>query len=128
MDYRRRYFELTGDDVTPYAVGEQGEGYAHSINTIARAVEALEAQQDGQYEYTRRMMERHGPHRGVAFGNIYPETLDAGYDRFFKARDDHREGNTGDAIMGLLGGMHRRPQRIGMLGGLVDYLKERMGR
>jgi len=128
MDYRRRYVELTGDEETPYAVGEYGEGYKHSIESIARAVEALEAQEDGQYEYTRRMMEQFGPHLGVSRGNIYPETLDAGYDRFFKAVEDYRSGDAKGAAMGLMGGMTRRPQRIGMMGGLVDYLRERFGR
>jgi hypothetical protein len=128
MDYRRRYFELTGDSETPYAAGQYGEGYKHSIESIARAVDALEAQQGGQYDYTRRMMAQFGPHLGVSRGQIYPETLDAGYDRFFKAVEDYRGGDTGGAVLGLLGGMTRRPQRIGMLGGLVDYMRERFER
>ena len=128
MDYRRRYFELTGDSETPYAAGEYGEGYKHSLESIARAVDALEAQQGGQYDYTRRMMAQFGPHLGVSRGQIYPETLDAGYDLFFKAVEDYRGGDTSGAALGLLGGMTRRPQRIGMLGGLVDYMRERFER
>ena len=128
MDTRRRYFELTGDRETPEGAGEYGEGYKHSVESIARAVDALEAQQGGQYDYTRRMMAQFGPHLGVSRGQIYPETLDAGYDRFFKAVEDYRGGDTGGAALGLLGGMTRRPQRIGMLGGLVDYMRERFER
>ena len=128
MDYRRRYAELTGDEETPYAPGEYGEGYAHSLQSIARAVDALEAQQGGQYDYTRLQMERYGPGVGEVRGRMYPTTTDAGYDRFFEARDAYRAGETGQAVKGLLGGFPSRPQRYGMLLGLIDYLKEDFGR
>ena len=129
MDYRAKYAELTGDTTTPYAVSETDrEGFMYSDATMQRAVEALLGGATfGQQDYTRRAMEKFGPRAGVGFGNLYQQTPEAGVEYFNdQILDRYSREGLGGAAMGVLGALAQpRPQRVGMVQGLIDYLRER---
>jgi len=127
MDFRQKYADMTGDFERAYAVDESGaERYKYSDATMQRAVEALLGASENKYTYMVDRMETFGPRAGVGFGNLYEQTPEAGVDYFNeKILDAYSNDGMGAAALGVLGAiMQPRPQRFGMIQGLVDYLRE----
>ena len=129
MDYRRIYADLTGDYRTPYIVDESDvERYKYSDATMQRAVEELQgAATDGQYDYSRLMMEQHGPRAGVPAGRFYPQTAEAGEEYFAnELLEPYSKGEYGELVSNVMRSfLLPQGQKVGIMQGVFDYFQEK---
>lgn len=129
MDYRRIYADLTGDFRTPYIVDESdAERYKYSDATMKRAVEELQgAATEGQYDYSRRMMEQHGPRAGASAGRFYPETAEAGEEYFAnQLLEPYSQGQYGKLASNAMRSLFLpQGQKVGIMQGVFDYFQEK---
>jgi hypothetical protein len=129
MDYRRIYADLTGDYRTPYIVDESDvERYKYSDATMKRAVEELQgAATEGQYDYSRSMMEQHGPRAGVPAGRFYPQTAEAGEEYFFnELLEPYSKGEYGELTSNVMRSfLLPQGQKVGIMQGVFDYFQEK---
>ena len=133
---RDKYAREAEDEYNAYRMREDGpEGYYYSDKAIARALRELEKlgiddQDVRQREYMQRMLQEHGPRRGVGYGLMYPHSYEGGrmdfIDELHRIRDLDTNKLNEYRLMGrdALNAMMYAPDRSrGWFSGLLTYLK-----
>ena len=136
---RKLYVDMTNDDYNAFRPREDDvEGPMYSDKTIMRALRALEQTEEGTPErnYMAEMMRKHGPRAGVPFGETYPQSYEAGEDKFSNLLEDfreyRREGDLlgqvaagGKGVMVIANPLNAGPTTSGFVQGLLRYMMER---